>query len=604
MCTNWMRFTLKAIMLASLSLFIFGCSGSETETQALKEIRGVVSDSSGGKPFANASVTAYAVDAAGKVSTTPLSATVRSDGQGNFILKIPESYTGGIKFVATETTGSQTVTIRSVLPSVSKGQIVVISPATEVVYQYVIANKGGIFTPANIQKAILALEPFFGQNFTQIPPPAIGSAPTPAQQQLLVVIQAINSLVKPGTTIADLVKFAPDTTTIALGVGTLFEELKDLLASTNTALINQGVVTPGSYTPPTTSPAIPEPDLTDVVPPSAPQNLTATSTPDSVTLAWGVATDPGGSVLAYYVYRNNVFIKVVDASALTFTDAPLDPSTTYIYEVTARDAAGNISAGATKTISTISFPTYTISGRITSNGVGLPSVFVVISGLGTGVFTTDADGNYVIPGVRKGEYAITPAASSYSFVPASRSVIVDTANVSGVDFTAVDNGSVTGGVSYPPGTIIGGISYPSGIVIGGVTYPAGTIVGGVTYSSGTVNAGVTYPDGAATAVAAYPSGTIIGGITYPNGAVVGSIVYPTSSVTASLAFRLSISGNVAGGAGVTVGLSGSGTDSTTADADGNYTFTNVVNGTYTITPTGYTAVQITVNNDNMPGVNF
>src|SRR5665647_2483943 len=112
MCTKLKRFTFKAIMLAFMSLVLYGCSSSSTpEAPAQRTVNGVVSDSSGGQPFANAEVTAYAIDGTtvgkttadgqgkiilknvvGKVATTPLSATVRSDGRGNFSLKIPESY--------------------------------------------------------------------------------------------------------------------------------------------------------------------------------------------------------------------------------------------------------------------------------------------------------------------------------------------------------------------------------------------------------------------------------------------------------------------------------------------------------------------------------
>jgi len=72
---------------------------------------------------------------------------------------------------------------------------------------------------------------------------------------------------------------------------------------------------------------------------------------------------------------------------------------------------------------------------------------------------------------------------------------------------------------------------------------------------------------------------------------------------------LSISGN-AGVAGATVSWSGTASGSTTADGSGNYTIPNLVNGSYTITPslTGYTfsptSANETVNGSNITGVNF
>jgi hypothetical protein len=75
----------------------------------------------------------------------------------------------------------------------------------------------------------------------------------------------------------------------------------------------------------------------------------------------------------------------------------------------------------------------------------------------------------------------------------------------------------------------------------------------------------------------------------------------------------SISGTispVASGAGATVTLSGAGSATTTADASGNYIFSTLVNGTYTVTPTktGFSFTPsnqlVVVSGANMAGVNF
>ncbi len=75
----------------------------------------------------------------------------------------------------------------------------------------------------------------------------------------------------------------------------------------------------------------------------------------------------------------------------------------------------------------------------------------------------------------------------------------------------------------------------------------------------------------------------------------------------------SISGQIIdssiGLAGVTVSLSGGGTDQTTTDASGNYSFNEVANGNYTITPSknGYTfsaPISVSINNANITGQNF
>jgi hypothetical protein len=72
-----------------------------------------------------------------------------------------------------------------------------------------------------------------------------------------------------------------------------------------------------------------------------------------------------------------------------------------------------------------------------------------------------------------------------------------------------------------------------------------------------------------------------------------------------------ISGNVStNGVNASVALSGTASGTTTADSSGNYTFTGLANGSYTISPTkgGYTfsptSQQVTVNGANVSGVNF
>jgi hypothetical protein len=535
MCTNWKRFTFKVIMLASLSLFLYGCGGGGTSAPpALKEFKGVVADSATGQPFANATVTAYAIDASGNVATAPLCdpVTVQSDGQGNFVLNIPASYAGGIMLKATE---NGSTVIRAALPSVAQGQAVTISLATEMVVKYVEINKAGSFTSGNIQTAILVLEPFFGSNFTQTAPPVIGSAPTPAQQQLLVVTQAVNTLLAAGNTITDLVTITPATGIIHLGEGAVFAALNAAIATSSNNLINTGVI-PGTFLPPVIVP-VPEHALTDVTPPSAPQNLTATSTFNSVTLSWGAATDDVG-VTKYYVYRNNIFVIAVTASTLTFTDTALNAATSYSYEVKARDAAGNISAGATVIADTAPNLTYTISGKITNNGTGLPAVLVAVSGSGSGIVITDAGGNYTFTGVRPGNYTITPALTGYTFVPVSRAVDVTTANITGMDFTTVSvtPGTVTGTTTYPDGTVTVTTTYPDGTVTITTTYPNGTVTITTTYPNGTVTVSTTYPNGTVTITMTYPNGTVTTSTTYPNGTITTSTSYPDGTVTASTTY--------------------------------------------------------------------
>jgi hypothetical protein len=85
------------------------------------------------------------------------------------------------------------------------------------------------------------------------------------------------------------------------------------------------------------------------------------------------------------------------------------------------------------------------------------------------------------------------------------------------------------------------------------------------------------------------------------------------TATAQVGQTYSISGTitpVAGGSGATVSLSGTGSATTTTNSAGNYIFTGLSNGAYTITPSniGYTFSpanpSVTVNGTNLANVNF
>lgn len=85
-----------------------------------------------------------------------------------------------------------------------------------------------------------------------------------------------------------------------------------------------------------------------------------------------------------------------------------------------------------------------------------------------------------------------------------------------------------------------------------------------------------------------------------------------SSSSTTSTFAQSISGTISGGGGngATVNLTGTSSATVTADVSGNYTFSNLVNGSYTVSPTkaGFTfnpaSQSVTVSNANVTAVNF
>lgn len=651
MCANWKRFTLKAIIFASLSTFLHGCSSSSssTEAPALKSVNGAVSDSATGLPISNATVTAYAIDpATGKQSTTPLSsASVNSNAQGNYDLKIPKNYAGGVLVEAlfninslVGKTAKQTLftvgqKIRTVVPAVSQNQTevphVMLSLATEMMVQYVEKNSPTTgFIPDNVKVAVLALEPFFGSGFTEIPPRTIGVAPTPAQQNLLIatkaldqVLSSVNSTTSANYTISDLVTV--NAGVLSLGTATITtpqgpQTLAQIVTTAATGLVTTGEI-PGTYntqdigTTLSNAANAPVPTaavLTDTQSPTAPGIPTkTTSTPDSVTFSWTASTD-NVAVTSYLVNRGGVLIgTVLPATALTFTDSGLDANTTYVYEVVARDAAGNLSAGSTSSIATTSpILTYSISGKIANSaGVGLSSAIVAISGAATGNVLTDASGNYTFTGVPAGSYTITPALGGFAFAPESSSVVVTTANVTGTDFTAVPltpgtvtseitnpDGSVTTTTTYSNGTVTIKTTYPNGTVTTKTIYPNGTVTTTTTYTNGTVTIGITYSNGTMTTTTTYASGMVTTTTAYPNGTVAGNTTYQVGAVATLISpiAKVWVSGRVTAGGngleGVLVTIAGAGGGSALTGPMGYYYISVASDSAYTISPPAATVL--------------
>jgi serine protease len=89
--------------------------------------------------------------------------------------------------------------------------------------------------------------------------------------------------------------------------------------------------------------------------------------------------------------------------------------------------------------------TYSVSGTITNaSGAGISGVTV---SNGTVSATTNSSGAYTLTGLANATYTLTPSLGGYTFSPASRSVTVNGANVTGIDFTGTaDSGG--GGQTY------------------------------------------------------------------------------------------------------------------------------------------------------------
>jgi hypothetical protein len=244
--------------------------------------------------------------------------------------------------------------------------------------------------------------------------------------------------------------------------------------------------------------------------------------------------------------------------------------------------------------------TYSISGTI-SPAVGGNGATVTLSGAASGTTTANSSGNYTFTGMANGSYTVTPSHSGYTFNPSKQSVTVSGANVGGVNFTATAQVGSTFSLSGKISPVAGGSG--ATVTLSGAASATTTADSSGNYTfTGMANGSYTVS----------PSHT---GYTFNptslsavvNGANITGLNFTATAQTFSISGTIS---PAAGGNGATVTLGGPVTATTTANSSGNYSFSGLANGGYSVTPsrTGYTfspTVQaVTVNGSNITGVDF
>ena len=154
----------------------------------------------------------------------------------------------------------------------------------------------------------------------------------------------------------------------------------------------------------------------DTVPPTAPTALTAVSVSSSqANLRWNASSDAVG-VTGYDIFRNGVFLRTV--TGLTASDTGLAAATTYSYFVEARDAAANSSSPSSTVFATTqaaAATTATVTGTVlNSAGVAVANAKIDVgSGKGKKTYYSNANGQYMIPGLSGGTYTLTFSGRGY-----------------------------------------------------------------------------------------------------------------------------------------------------------------------------------------------
>jgi cytoskeletal protein RodZ len=256
--------------------------------------------------------------------------------------------------------------------------------------------------------------------------------------------------------------------------------------------------------------------------------------------------------------------------------------------------------------------TYSISGQVTSNGTGLSAVVVALSGASSATTITDASGNYAFTGLYNGSYTVTPRNPGFTFDPVSSQQTVSSANIPGVNFIATPAPVATYSISGQVTSNGSGLSGATVQLSGASSATAITGASGNYAFTGLANGSYTVtPSRAGFTFNPASSQPTVSGANTPG---VNFIATPVPAGTYSISGQVTFNGFGLSG----VGLALSGADSATAytDANGNYVFTGLENGSYTITPgtagwtfnSGWTfdpaSSPQTVSGADIPGVDF
>ncbi len=289
----------------------------------------------------------------------------------------------------------------------------------------------------------------------------------------------------------------------------------------------------------------------------------------------------------------------VTPSRSGYTFSPASQSAT----ITSSNVTGvNFTATAVST-------TYSISGNAGTSGATVTA--------GSASATSDASSNYSLAALAAGTYTVTPTKTGCTFSPASQSVTVTSANVTGVNFTA---SCPSGDLQLTSGVPVTGESVAkSAWKYYSIVVPSGATNLTFATTSATADIDIYTQNGAKPTSSSYicrpysSSGNETCSATNPAAATwwLGVYGYAAGSYTVTGTYTLGgTTYTVSGSAGTASATVTAGSASATSDASGNFTLTGLAAGTYTVTPTksgctfSPTSRSVTVSSANVTGVNF
>ncbi|MCK9603543.1 MAG: carboxypeptidase regulatory-like domain-containing protein [Candidatus Omnitrophica bacterium] len=306
---------------------------------------------------------------------------------------------------------------------------------------------------------------------------------------------------------------------------------------------------------------------------------------------------PGGTVLCITTNNSGEY-SISSLTTGTYTVSAV--KTGYVFEPGSRTIILGADAVSGVNFQASPEPTYQVTGKVSiTESAGLAGVTIAAHGpSGTVTAQTDANGNYVLSGLRKAKYALTASKMSYKFVDAT---VSDVAVPNTINFSVITS-TVSGSLETPSGKMLFGFVKFTGKNID-YTRTEQTIVSGGHYQYSAANL----------PVGEYTVNAQAAGYTFQRPSVdidlrdpmnCSFLTYPGHSVSGMV-----VNADSGGMEGVRVIFSGVNETAVTTGT-GYFSIRDLPNATYTIRPfrPGYkfepASLQVGLNGQDVSGITF